>query len=230
MKSIAVIPARGGSKRIPRKNIRILDGKPLIAYPIIAALESGLFDHVIVSTDDPEIAKIAEIFGASAPFVREGKLSDDFTPTVPVIADAIRKLSEVNIKAELVCCIYPTSIFVKPKDLIKSQELLRNNLHKNDFIISISKFSYPIQRALTLLDNNSISFLYPEYLGYRSQDLPERFHDAAQFYWGKSDAWEKNVSVFHRALGFRLNSSTIVDIDDEEDLQKAERIILASKI
>ena len=230
MKSIAVIPARGGSKRIPRKNIRILDGKPLIAYPIIAALESELFDRVIVSTDDLEIAEIAEIFGASAPFVREDKLSDDFTPTVPVIADAIRRLSEINIKADLVCCIYPTSIFVKPKDLIESQELLRNNIHKNDFIISVTKFSYPIQRALTLLDNNSISFLYPEYLDYRSQDLPERFHDAAQFYWGKSDAWEKNVSVFHRALGFRLNSSTIVDIDDEEDLQKAERIILASKI
>ena len=228
MSSIAIIPARGGSKRIPRKNVRMLDGKPLISFPIIAALESQMFSEVFVSTDDSEIAEIAKSYGAKVPFLRSPNLADDFTPTIPVIRDSIRKITELNYDFDKCCCIYPTSIFVTPNDLVRAHNQLVGTPSK-DFVVSVVKYPYPIQRALGMNKRLEISFLNSANLSTRSQDLPDTFHDAAQFYWGHKSAWIESDSVFVNAIGYQLDSSKIQDIDDEEDLRKAEFLFRSNK-
>ena len=228
MSSVAIIPARGGSKRIPRKNVRMLDGKPLISFPIIAALESQMFSEVFVSTDDTEIAEIAKSYGAKVPFLRSAELSDDFTPTIPVIRDSIERIEKSGYMFDNCCCIYPTSIFVTPKDLLEAhKQFIRSP--KSDFVVSVVKYPYPIQRALGMNSDLDISFLHPEYLSARSQDLPNTYHDAAQFYLGKKSAWMESESVFINAIGYLLDSSKIQDIDDEEDLRKADFLYKSNK-
>ena len=228
MSSVAIIPARGGSKRIPRKNMRMLDGKPLISFPIIAALESQMFSEVFVSTDDTEIADIAKSYGAKVPFLRSAELSDDFTSTIPVIRDSIQRIEKLGYIFYNCCCIYPTSIFVTPKDLSEAHKQLVGS-PKRDFVVSVVKYPYPIQRALGMNSDLDISFLHPEYLSARSQDLPNTYHDAAQFYSGKKSAWMESESVFINAIGYLLDSSKIQDIDDEEDLRKAEFLYKSNK-
>jgi pseudaminic acid cytidylyltransferase len=228
MSSIAIIPARGGSKRIPRKNVRILDGRPLISFPIISAIESGIFSHVFVSTDDSEIAEISKSFGAEVPFLRNPDLSDDFTPTIPVVRDSIERITKSGFSFDRVCCLYPTSIFVTPNDLQRAHDQLIESPN-NDFVVSVVKYPYPIQRALEMNEALGISFLNPANLSSRSQDLRDTFHDAAQFYWGNKSAWMECESVFHNASGYLLDSSKIQDIDDEEDLRKAEFLYRSDK-
>jgi pseudaminic acid cytidylyltransferase len=228
MSSIAIIPARGGSKRIPRKNVQILDGKPLISFPIVAAIESNVFNDIFVSTDDPEIAEIAKSYGAKVPFLRSPDLADDFTPTMPVIRDSIERITKLNYSFDKCCCIYPTSIFVTSNDLVQAHNQLMDSPGK-DFVVSVVKYPYPIQRALGMNKALEISFLNPANLLTRSQDLSDTFHDAAQFYWGHKLAWIESESAFINAIGYQLDSSKIQDIDDEEDLRRAEFLFRSNK-
>ncbi len=214
---IAIIPARGGSKRIPKKNIREFNSKPIIGWSIQAALESGCFDRVIVSTDSKEIASTAKLFGAEVPFLRDKNLSDDHTPTLPVISDAISRLED---EIEFVCCIYPTAPFVKPDDISKGLKIIMEQ--KVDFVFTATKYNYPIQRALRLDQDGRVSMLQPDQENVRSQDLEDTFHDAGQFYWGRSDAWLEGRPILNNSCILEVLESHSQDIDTEDDWRKAE--------
>ena len=216
---IAIIPARGGSKRIPKKNIKDFFGNPLISYSIEVAKESGLFDEIIVSTDDKEIANIAQSYGVET-LKRPKELADDFTPTIPVIAHAIKSICKDLSKIEAVCCIYATAPFVQAKYIQEGYEKLLTD--RSDYCFSATSFAFPIQRAIKLKDN-SVEMFYPEHFNTRSQDLEEAYHDAGQFYWGTSQAWCENRMIFSK------NSSVVIlprhlvqDIDTIEDWKRAE--------
>ena len=219
---LAVIPARGGSKRIPRKNIKFFSGKPIICWSIEAALKSGCFSDVIVSTDDPEITKIAIQSGAIVPFKRPDELSDDHTGTIAVIRHAIERQQDVE-NLEYVCCIYPTAPFIDPVVLKKG---LNNLKHTGcDYVFPVTHFDYPIQRALRLNDCGHIEMLHPENFSARSQDLEMTYHDAGQFYWGKTSTWLASKPFFS------CNSNPIIiprdkaqDIDKEDDWLIAEKL------
>ena len=220
-KNIGIIPARGGSKRIPRKNIRPISGRPLIQWAIEIALSSGVFDQVIVSTDDEEIADASISAGAGVPFVRPANLSDDFTPTVPVISHAIGELRSRGSFYDSVCCIYPASIFVESTDYANSLELLLGSPSRQ-YVATIAAYPHPIQRALTLSERSELDFVDPDFADVRTQDLPERWHDAGQFYWGRTEAWLRNVPILANATGYPLDASQVQDIDTDEDWRRAE--------
>jgi N-acylneuraminate cytidylyltransferase len=220
--NIAVIPARGGSKRIPKKNIKDFCGKPMISYSIEAAKTSGLFNDIIVSTDNKEIRDIAEGYGAKALFVRPDNLADDYTTTVEVMAHAIQWLNDNQYEFDVTCCIYATAPFIQKEDLLKAYEIFKTN--KWSYVFSATTFPFPVQRAIKRLDNG-IEMFYPKYFTTRSQDIEESFHDAAQFYFGKPEAWIKKENIFQR------NSEVIVlprwrvqDIDTAEDWERAEKL------
>jgi pseudaminic acid cytidylyltransferase len=221
--NIAIIPARGGSKRIPRKNIREFDGKPMIAYAIEAAKKSGCFGKVIVSTDDREIAEIAVCLGAEVPFVRPPELSDDHTPTAPVIAHAISHMENAGFQLDLACCIYATVPFIRVEDLLAGLELMK----KGDwhFAFSATSFGFPIFRSFEIKPGGSVGMFFPEHFKTRSQDLPEAWHDAGQFYWGKSDAWKNADRLFesHSTI-IPLARWRVQDIDTPEDWDRAEKL------
>lgn len=216
---IAIIPARGGSKRIPKKNIKNFCGKPLIAYSINAAYESKLFDKIVVSTDDEEIAKIAKNYGAEI-INRPKELADDFTPTIPVVAHAIKALSENINDIVAVCCIYATAPFIQANSIKEAYEKL---LVKNaDYAFPTTTFPFPIQRAIKIKDDK-VEMFYPEHLNTRSQDLEEAYHDVGQFYWGTPEAWLKGNPIFSKN-----STATVIprhlaqDIDTLEDWHRAE--------
>jgi len=218
--NVCVIPARGGSKRIHKKNIKDFLGKPIIAYSIEAALKSKLFDKVIVSTDDENIAKVAKDYGAEVPFIRPEKLSDDYTSTNSVIKHAINWLLEQDIEINYVCCIYATAPFVEVTYLKQGLELLSDS--NQLFAFSMTSFSFPIQRAIKI-NNNKISMFYPEHTLTRSQDLDEAYHDAGQFYWGKSQAFLDEISMFSEdSIPVVLPRYLVQDIDTLEDWKRAE--------
>lgn len=218
---IAVIPARGGSKRIPRKNIKEFCGKPMIAYSIECAIGSGLFDDVIVSTDDKEIAAVAKQHGASIPFMRPAELADDYSGTIPVVAHAIDVLRGAGVEPAAVCCIYATAPFVRAEDL--RQGLLRLELGSWDYVFSATSVGFPIFRAFKHLPSGGVEMFFPEYLDTRSQNLPEAFHDAGQFYWGRSDAWLNHVKIFGRSSSIvELPRWLVQDIDSPADWERAE--------
>lgn len=218
---IAIIPARGGSKRIPRKNIKEFCGKPMIAYSIEAALESGLFERVIVSTDDVEIASVAIEYGAEAPFVRPENLSNDHCGTVPVIKHAIEWMISQGERPDAVCCIYATAPFVNKDDLISGSEQLYAT--GCDYAFSATSFPYPIQRALSIDRDMRVSMFNPELFNARSQELREAWHDAGQFYWGSCDAWLNEKPVFNSdARAVLLPRHRVQDIDTMEDWTLAE--------
>lgn len=222
----AVIPARGGSKRIPRKNIREFAGKPMIAWSIAAALESGCFDGVIVSTDDAEIAVAAKMYGASVPFLRPSELSDDYTGTLPVMRHAVDWLSKVEGEVDLVCCIYATAPFVRPTDLQRGLNKLQAT--GMDYSVSVTSYAFPIQRALAINEHGCLNMIRTEMLGTRSQDLPEVFHDAGQFYWGTASAWSLERPVFAgNSVPVVLPRHRVQDIDTEEDWIRAEWLFRA---
>lgn len=227
MTRIALIPARGGSKRIPHKNIRLFHGKPLIAYSIEAALTSGLFDRIIVSTDDAAIAETARHHGAEAPFVRPEALSDDHTGTGDVVRHAIRWLADIGPRPEAVCCIYATAPFLTPERLQEGWQALQGK----HFAFSVTSYAFPIQRALKRTPEGGIEMFQPEHRNTRSQDLEPAFHDAAQFYWGWSEAWLRGESAYGpQSAPVLLPRHEVVDIDTPEDWELAERLYAASAL
>ena len=220
--NIAIIPARGGSKRIPKKNIKAFFGKPMIGYAIDAAQKSNLFDHIIVSTDCPNIKTISESLGASVPFVRPENLSDDYTGTGAVVNHAIDWFQTHQAQVNYVCCIYPTVPFLLGDDLKSAFEQLIQQPEK-DFVFSVAHYAFPVQRALTFNEAHDIEMLFSEHAGTRSQDLNDVFHDAGQFYWGKTEAFLKALPTFsHHSIPYFMPRSRVMDIDDEEDWQQAE--------
>jgi pseudaminic acid cytidylyltransferase len=218
--NIAIIPARGGSKRIPRKNIKDFCGKPMIAYAITAAKDSGLFDHVVVSTDDDEIACIAKEWGAETPFLRPADLANDYTPTVPVIAHAIESCCNIGWKISNVCCIYPAVPFIQIEDIRDAFSLFING--NAEYCFPVTEYPSAIQRALKLLKNGKMQPFFPEFQFTRTQDLDKAFHDAGQFYWGKKEAWLKNPNIHGCGLGYVIQNWRVVDIDTPEDWERAE--------
>lgn len=219
---IAVIPARGGSKRIPRKNIRPFCGKPMIAWAISAAKSSALFSHVVVSTDDDEVGEQARQWGAATPFVRPEHLADDHTPTVPVVAHAIEVCRAQGWSFDAVCCIYPCSPFLQTSDLIEAMDLLERS--NAAFVYPVSEYAHPIQRAMRRLANGQMQLLSPQYEMVRTQDLEPTYHDAGQFYWGQAAAWLAHGRMHTDGLGMPIPSWRVVDIDTEDDWVRAERI------
>jgi pseudaminic acid cytidylyltransferase len=219
---IAVIPARGGSKRIPRKNIKVFDGLPMIAYAIRAALETKLFEQVLVSTDDEEIAEVAKLHGASVPFKRPPELSDDQTVTVPVIGHATHWLMSQGHAVEAVCCIYPCVPFLKSENLIDAHHLFESK--KADYVYPIVAFHSSPWRAMTRPQDGPMQFIFPEYELTRTQDLHLCYHDAGMFYWGKASAWVSGLKMHSNGYGFVMDGKSIVDIDTAEDWARAERI------
>jgi len=223
---LAIIPARGGSKRIPRKNIKAFCGKPMIAWSIASARASGCFDHIIVSTDDPEIADIARSNGAEVPFMRPPELSDDHTGTIPVIAHAIDWMNRNVGAVEHACCIYATAPFVRPEDLRRGFSTLQQS--GADYAFSVTSYAFPIQRAIRITGNGRVEMFNVEHFGTRSQDLEEAFHDAGQFYWGNASAWLAGKSLFsHDATPVLLPRHRVQDIDTVEDWERAEWLFKA---
>jgi pseudaminic acid cytidylyltransferase len=219
--NVAIIPARGGSKRIPRKNIKHFCGKPIIAYSILAAKKSALFDRIIVSTDDQEIADIAEHWGADIPFLRPKELADDHTVTMSVINHAIAWLHANDTVYDYACCIYPTAPLIRTKDLQQGYWQLRQS--DKLFAFSVTTFPSSIFRALKRTNTNGLAMFWPEHLNTRSQDLPEAYHDAGQFYWGKTEAFLKGLHMFdEHALPIVLPRFRAQDIDTHEDWQMVE--------
>ena len=218
---LAVIPARGGSKRIPRKNVKLFSGKPMIAWSIEAAQRTGLFDRIIVSTDDKEIASIARKYGADVPFVRPAELSDDHTSTAPVIAHAIEWHLKQDFHPIEICCIYATAPFLRSEDIMLGQKTL--NQSDVDFAFSATSYAFPIQRAFKLREDGRIEMFEPSQFQVRSQDLPEAFHDAGQFYWGTRDAWLSGAPIFgSKSAPVFLPRYRVQDIDTPEDWEQAE--------
>lgn len=223
---LAVIPARGGSKRIPRKNIKPFCGKPMIAWSIEAARSSGCFDRIVVSTDDLEIADVARNHGADVPFMRPEELSDDYTGTIPVIAHAIQWHQQHDVSPEEVCCIYATAPFVTAVDL--QHGLQRLNDSGADYAFSVTSYAFPIQRAVRIGANGRVEMFYPEHFNTRSQDLEEAFHDAGQFYWGRASAWLAGKPIFSSAAApVMLPRHRVQDIDTAEDWIRAESMFQA---
>ncbi|MBN2896303.1 MAG: pseudaminic acid cytidylyltransferase [Campylobacterales bacterium] len=216
---IAIIPARGGSKRIPRKNIKPFFGKPMIAYSIEAARACALFDRIVVSTDNEEIADTAKSLGAEVPFMRPQALSNDHTPTIPVIAHAIEALEAEH--AQAVCCIYATAPFLRPNDLREAYRKLINA--QKSYCFPVVDFGFPIQRSVRLDETGNVEMFWPEHFAIRSQDLPKAYHDVGQFYWGRAGAWLEGKPIF------APHSTAIIipryldhDLDTPEDWERAE--------
>jgi N-acylneuraminate cytidylyltransferase len=218
---VAVIPARGGSKRIPRKNIREFCGKPMIAYSVEAALGTKLFDRVIVSTDDEEIAATARIAGAEVPFLRPDDLADDHTGTADVVKHAIQWVNDNDSPVTTVCCLYATAPFVQIEYLRQGYERLLAS--GRAYAFSVTSFPFPIQRAVRVRPDGALEAFYPECVPMRSQDLEEAYHDAGQFYWGKAQAFLDDVPLFSpAAVPVVLPRYLVQDIDTPEDWKRAE--------
>jgi len=215
--NLCVIPARGGSKRIPRKNIKSFFGKPMLAYPIEAALQCGLFDAVVVSTEDEEIAQVARAYGALS-ITRSHQLADDFTPTVPVIADAIHQLA--NSQIQQVCCIYPCTPLLTSETLMKAHQLLTEV--EQPYVFPVLPFPAAPQLALKRSQSGSMSPLFNTAENVRTQDLEPAYFDAGQFYWGRVDAWLQGLNIHQQGYGMPIASLQAVDIDTLEDWQLAE--------
>ena len=217
----AIIPARGGSKRIPRKNIKTFLGKPIISYSIEKAISSQLFDKVIVSTDDDEIAKIAMRYGAEVPFVRPANLSDDYTGSSKVVAHSLNWMQQQGLRVDALCCIYATAPFIRSNDLCIAYDILKSN--KWDFVFTATEFDYPVQRSFRILKNGSMEMMFPENYAKRSQDLEVYYHDVGQFYWGKPESWlEKKIVFSEKSTVIQIPSYRAVDIDSENDWKRAE--------
>lgn len=216
-----MIPARGGSKRIPRKNIRPFAGKPMIVHSIECALRSGVFDRVVVSTDDEEIGQVARAHGAETPFVRPAALSDDYAGTTEVVAHALAELQKTDALIEDVCCVYATAPFMQEEDLRRGLSLHRNGGW--DYVFSATTFEFPIFRAIRITAAQGVEMVFPQHFTARSQDLPEAWHDAGQFYWGTAAAWLDRRRIFgERSAIVSIPRWRVQDIDTEDDWTRAE--------
>lgn len=218
---VAIIPARGGSKRIPRKNIRKFAGRPMIAHSIAAARDCGVFDKIIVSTDDTEIADVARDCGAHVPFMRPATLSDDHATSIAVVAHAVDWLRAAGQPPDDVCCLYATAPFVSPRDLRTALDVLQ--ISGAPFCFPVTTFAFPIQRALARDADGAVRMLHPEHEITRSQDLAEHVHDAGQFYWGRARAWADGLPIYApHSRTILMPRHRVQDIDTEEDWQRAE--------
>lgn len=217
MKNIAIIPARGGSKRIPRKNIRLFLGKPIIAYSIEAALKTGLFDDVIVSTDDYEIAEVAIEYGASVPFFRSEKTANDFATIADVLKEVVDNLGLAGRRYDNVCCILATAPLVSSENISKAYDIL--SVSNCITVYPIVAFSYPILRSLSMDKDGFVKMNWPEYAATRSQDLEPTYHDSGTFYWHKLDRWRTGE---RNAIGMEIDELYVQDIDTEVDWKMAE--------
>lgn len=226
---VCVIPARGGSKRIPRKNIKEFCGKPMIGYPIEAALQSGCFDKVIVSTDDTEIAAMARRYGAEVPFIRPAELSNDYTGTIPVVRHAVEWFMQQGVDPQLVCCLYATAPFVTPKYLQQGlQQIIEQDA---DYAFTVTSYAFPIQRAIKISPQLGIEMFDSNNFNTRSQDLEEAWHDAGQFYWGKAEAWLSEKIIFGpESTPIILPRHRVQDIDTFEDWDRAEWLFKAMQV
>lgn len=224
--NVAIIPARGGSKRIPRKNVKDFCGRPMISWSIDAALKSNCFDRVIVSTDDEEIAKIALELGAEIPFVRPAELSGDFIGTIPVIKHAVTCLDNNHTSSAFICCIYATAPFITIDALQKGLRLLQQQ--KADYVFSVTSYAFPIQRAIKIQQNGVVEMFESKHFNTRSQDLEEAYHDAGQFYWGTKTAWLEEKPIFSsNSYPLVLPRHLVQDIDTPEDWVRAELMFKA---
>ena len=218
---LAVIPARGGSKRIPRKNIKHFCGKPMLAWSIEAALKSQCFDRVMVSTDDAEIADLGRQYGAEIPFMRPPELADDKAGTIPVVRHAIEWHQAAGFQPAEVCCIYATAPFILPEDLQRGLQLLASR--QAQYAFAVTSYPFPIQRAIRITAAGGVEMFQPEHFNTRSQDLEEAWHDAGQFCWGRSAAWVEGQMVFAPAsVPVPLPRHRVQDIDTPEDWIRAE--------
>jgi pseudaminic acid cytidylyltransferase len=226
---VAIIPARGGSKRIPRKNIKSFCGKPMLAYAIETAMESKLFDKIIVSTEDEEIAAVANKYGAETPFVRSADLANDFANTNAVIVDAIEQLTANGDRIASVCCIYATTPFLQAKYLQQGYDKLIH--HNSSFAFSVTTFPFPVQRAIRITEDGLVEALHPENNFVRSQDLEEVYHDAGQFYWGTTEAFlQERVFFSHESVPVILPRYLVQDIDTPEDWTRASYMYKAMQL
>lgn len=220
--TVAIIPARGGSQRIPGKNIRLFNGLPMMAWSIRAALESGCFDRVLVSTDSAEIAAVAREFGAETPFVRPPELSDAHTGTGPVVAHAVRWLQEQGVTFQWVCCVYATAPFLQPDDLQAGLRALQAAPERY-YAFAVTSFAFPIQRALRRFSDGGTAPFFPEYVPSRSQDLEPAWHDAGQYYWARPEAYLESIPLFsEHSIAMPLPRHRVLDIDTPEDWEHAE--------
>lgn len=219
---IAVIPARGGSKRLPRKNVRRFCGVPMIERAIRTAQKSGVFEHIVVSTEDAEIADIAQAAGAEVPFLRPADLADDMTATVPVIAHAVNECQAQGWDVSHACCIYPCVPLLDTDDL--AQTLALCEATGAEFVYPVTEYSHPVQRAMRRLPSGQMQFLQPEHELSRTQDLEKVFHDAGQFYWGRAEAWTSGKRMHSAGRGYPIPHWRVVDIDTEDDWRRAELI------
>ncbi len=221
MRTLCIIPARGGSKRIPRKNIKLFLGKPIIAYSIEAAKNSGIFDEVMVSTDDDEIASIAKQFGANIPFMRSQKSANDYATTADVIKEVLSKYRERGEDFDYFCCLYATAPFVTTKHLIDAYNTI--NVDDTDACFTVVQYSYPIQRSLKLNQAGFVEMTFPQHLKSRSQDLTPIYHDAGQFYFVKVQAFEQEQTLWcRRTAPLILSELEVQDLDTQTDWQLAE--------
>lgn len=217
MKNLCIIPARGGSKRIPRKNVKPFLGKPMLAYSIEAAKQSGLFDEIMVSTDDAEIADVAKQYGAKVPFLRSSETASDFATTNDVIREVLQKYNEIGQEFDNFCCFYATAPLVQSKDVVAAYERLLNSSFT--LVYPVVQFSYPIWRCLDLKEDGTMTRHWPEFEMSRSQDLPKEYHDTGTFYWHKTKEWlSGNILVG----GIEVDETSIQDIDTETDWKLAE--------
>lgn len=217
MKNLCIIPARGGSKRIPRKNVKPFLGKPMLAYSIEVALQTGLFDEVMVSTDDEEIAEVARQYGAKVPFMRSAETANDYATTADVLKEVIAKYKGLRQEFDNFCCLYATAPLVQSQDIMTAFE----RLQLSDFtcVYPVVQFSYPIWRCLDLAEDGTMTRHWPEFENSRSQDLPKEYHDTGTFYWYKTKEW---LSGNIRVGGIEVPETTIQDIDTETDWRLAE--------
>ena len=219
--NICIIPARGGSKRIPRKNVKTFNGKPIIAYSIEAAIESNCFDKVIVSTDDSEISKVAKGFGAEVPFIRPAEISNDLAATNPVVSHAVNWMESQGNLVNHICCLYATAPFIEPNSISTAYKKFKEM--NADFCFSVTSFPFPIQRAIKIRKNGKVELFQSEHFHKRSQDLDESYHDAGQFYWGTKQAFDKEISILSETvIPFILPRYLVQDIDSPEDWIRAE--------
>tara|TARA_B100001989_G_C24546507_1_gene471151 strand:+ start:1372 stop:2055 length:684 start_codon:yes stop_codon:yes gene_type:complete len=218
---LCIIPARGGSKRIPRKNIKTFNGRPLISWSISTAINSKIFDKVIVSTDDEEIAEISKKYGAEIPFLRPSTISGDHTPTRDVVLHSINWFEKKGLIIDTLCCIYATAPFIKESFLKEANQILQSS-DESFYIFSATSFPFPIQRAITIDKKGYSKMINPEHFNTRSQDLIETYHDAGQFYFAKKQTWINKTSFFDQSKPFILPRYLVQDIDTLEDFKRAE--------
>lgn len=217
MSNVCIIPARGGSKRIPRKNIKFFLGKPIVSYSIEMALSTGLFDEVMVSTDDKEIASIAIEYGARVPFFRSEDTSNDYSTTIDVLKEVISQYRSLGQEYDVVCCLYPTAVLSKMEDIQKGYQLLK----ESDMVLPVAEFSFPPLRSFKVSSQGFAEYCYPEHINARSQDLETWFHDAGQWYWFQTETLFMASSKIRRRV-LKLSNMQVQDIDNKDDWDLAE--------